>query len=370
MTAELPQAAPLASSVGSTLKSARIRLGKNLPEVGTQLRIRQPFLEALEEGRHKDLPGGTYAVGFLRTYAEFLNLDGEEMVRRFRQEAAGELNSRAEMVFPSPVSEGRIPGGAVLFVGLVVAGIAYGAWYWLSSKDVSVADMVPAIPERLAGVLHRTEAPPVEIKPADQPVAPPAEAKPEEHKPEEVKPAANDVVPPAEEEAPAAKTAMPEPVKVDSVKMEPIRGEVLKPAEPPKVEVAKPAEPAPAEIKVAEIKVIDVAKPAEPVNPVIPVADGKVIGADNAGSRITLKASADDCWVQVREMDGQLLLSRLLRRGDSYMVPNRPGLTLMVGNAGAIEITVDGKKAPAVGGAGQVRRDIKLEPEKLAGGNS
>ncbi|HSV28153.1 MAG TPA: helix-turn-helix domain-containing protein, partial [Candidatus Omnitrophota bacterium] len=194
-----PQAA-LTTSVGKTLKSARERTGKDLTEVATQLRIRQPFLEALEDGRHKDLPGGTYAVGFLRTYAEFLNLDGEEMVRRFRMEAAGELNARAELVFPSPVSEGRIPGGAVLFVGMVLAGIGYGAWYWLSSKDAAVADMVPALPDRLAGALQRAQPQP-EVKPAEPAAAPAAEVKPEEPKPEgEAKPAANEVVPPAEDD--------------------------------------------------------------------------------------------------------------------------------------------------------------------------
>ncbi|MEW5729099.1 MAG: DUF4115 domain-containing protein, partial [Pseudomonadota bacterium] len=97
-------------------------------------------------------------------------------------------------------------------------------------------------------------------------------------------------------------------------------------------------------------------------------AEAKVIGQENTGARIVLKAAADDCWVQVREMDGQLLLSRLLRKGDSYMVPDRPGLTLMVGNAGALEIAVDGKPVPSLGAPGQVRRDIRLDPEKLAAG--
>ncbi|MEW5727267.1 MAG: helix-turn-helix domain-containing protein, partial [Pseudomonadota bacterium] len=175
-----PQAAP-PSSVGATLKAAREATGKELPEVASQLRIRLPYLAALEEGRHKDLPGGTYAVGFLRTYAEFLSLDGEEMVRRFKQEAAGDLDARAELVFPSPVSEGRIPGGALLFLGLVLAGAAYGGWYWLSSRDATVAEMVPPIPERLAAV-----KPMAEPAPAAAPEAKTEEAKTEEAKTEEV----------------------------------------------------------------------------------------------------------------------------------------------------------------------------------------
>lgn len=308
------------SGVGATLKAARQAMGKELPEVAAQLRIRQPFLAALEDGRHKDLPGGTYAIGFLRTYADFLALDAEELVRRFKMEAAGDLDARAELVFPSPVSEGRVPGGAVIFLGLLLAGIGYGGWYWLSSNSATVAEAVPPVPERLAAVQDK----PAEPKPEDAKPAEPAAAEPG-------KPANDVVVPPAEAEddkAPAPGAATPAAA--------PTPTETAKPA--PVAEAPKPAEPAAAPASAA---------------------------ADPSGARILLKASTADCWIQVREMDGQLLLSRLLRKGDAYPVPNRPGLMLMVGNAGALEITVDGKAIPALGAPGQVRRDIKLEPEKL-----
>lgn len=373
----LAQGAPTVA-VGQSLKTARELTGKTIAEVAAQLRIRQPFLQALEDGRHKDLPGGTYAVGFLRTYAESLGLDGEEMVRRFRAEAAGELDSRLALVFPSPVSEGRIPGGAVLFLGLVLAGIAYGGWYWLSSRQAQVAEMVPPLPDRLASVFSRQATLTGEpAKPAETPKPDEAPLKAEEP----AAPAAmagnkdSDVVPPSEGEDEAKPAtppapvlpAAPEPVKPVVAKVEPVKPESAKPvaikAEPAKTEPAK-VEPT----KVEPAKADPVKVELAPLPATTPVPEGKVVGQDHADARVQLKAIADDCWVQVREMDGQLLLSRLLRRGDSYMVPNRPGLTLMVGNAGALDIMVDGKKAPALGNAGQVRRDIKLDPDKLLGG--
>ena len=367
---------PLPQGVGATLRAARAKTGKSLTEVAGLLRIRQPYLLALEEGRHKDLPGGAYAIGFLRTYADFLALDGEEMVRRFRAEASDDLNSRSELVFPSPVSEGRIPGGAVLFVGLLVAGLAYGSWYLLSSRDSSVAEMVPALPERLSSVLNRpanvtgeTTPPAAETTPAK-----PAEAEPA--KPAETTataPAAKEaeVVPPAEEDEAkpkAAETAKAEPVKVEpakpeAAKVEPAKPEPAKP-EPAKVEPAKPEPVKPEPAKVEPAKPVETAKPAEAPKPAEPAKPA----AEAGEARVVLNAAGDDCWIQVREMDGQLLMSKLLRKGDSYAVPNRPGLTLMVGNAGALDVTVDGKKVPSLGAAGQVRRDIRLDPDKLAGG--
>lgn len=388
--------------VGQSLKTARELTGKTIDEVAEQLRIRQPFLQALEDGRHKDLPGGTYAVGFLRTYAEFLGLDGEEMVRRFRAEAAGELNARSELVFPSPVSEGRIPGGAVLFLGVLLAGIAYGGWYFLSARSTDVAEMVPPLPDRLASALNRPATVTGETaKPAEAPK--PEESQPKAEEPQAAAPTPavakdGEVVPPAEEEeakaptpAPAATPAVAEPAKpvpavpkADPAKVEATpKPETAKPAGPVTATPAATLPPAPAPVPAAATAPAPAPTPAvapaapQPAAAPVPAAaptadakvpDGKVIGQEHTDSRIQLKAAGDDCWVQVREMDGQLLLSRLLRRGDSYMVPNRPGLTLMVGNAGALDILVDGKKAAPLGTAGQVRRDIKLDADKLAGG--
>lgn len=368
-TPDEPLAAPPPSplGVGATLRNARAKTGKSLGEVATLLRIRQPYLLALEEGRHRDLPGGAYAIGFLRTYADFLALDAEEMVRRFRAEASGDLNSRSELIFPSPVSEGRIPGGAVLFVGLLVAGLAYGAWYLLSSRDSSVAEMVPALPERLSSVLNRPASVTGEPQPSTTAeTAKPAEgeqAKPQAPAPAETAPtAANkeaEVVPPVEEED--GKAVKVEPPKSEAPKVEPAKTETTKveppKAEAPKVEAVKtePAKVDPAKTEVAKVE------PAKSEAP-------KPAPGENAESRVQLTAAGDDCWIQVREMDGQLVMSKLLRKGDSYAVPNRSGLTLMVGNAGALDVLVDGKKAPALGAAGQVRRDIRLDPDKLVGG--
>ena len=63
-------------------------------------------------------------------------------------------------------------------------------------------------------------------------------------------------------------------------------------------------------------------------------------------------------------------MTRLLRRGESYDVPARPGLTLLTGNAGGLEITVDGKAIPALGPVGAVRRHVALDAEKLQNGTA
>ncbi|MEC8370398.1 MAG: DUF4115 domain-containing protein, partial [Pseudomonadota bacterium] len=65
-----------------------------------------------------------------------------------------------------------------------------------------------------------------------------------------------------------------------------------------------------------------------------------------------------------------LLLTRVLREGDRYHVPNRASLTLVTGNAGALKFTVDGEEVADIGRPGTVRRNVRLDPQALKDGTA
>jgi cytoskeleton protein RodZ len=83
-------------------------------------------------------------------------------------------------------------------------------------------------------------------------------------------------------------------------------------------------------------------------------------------NRVVLRAN-DDCWIEIRDSTGAIVVSRLMRRGESFPVPTRPGLLLTVGNASALSLVLDGKTLPPLGKAGMVRHDVQLDPDRLAG---
>jgi cytoskeleton protein RodZ len=97
--------------------------------------------------------------------------------------------------------------------------------------------------------------------------------------------------------------------------------------------------------------------------------EAQVYGRGNVDTRIVLRATQDS-WVQVRDRNEDLLFTRVLRAGDSYQVPNQPGLTLLTGNAGGLEIEVDGTVLGALGPVGTVRRNVALEPVGLLDGST
>ena len=114
--------------VSDMLRAKRMSLGYELSEIAVALRIRLPYLEAIEQGRFNDLPGATYAHGFLRTYAEHLGLDPQLVIRRFKEETSGGMTAKPELYLPKPAPESRIPGGALLLLAVLLAGSAYGGW--------------------------------------------------------------------------------------------------------------------------------------------------------------------------------------------------------------------------------------------------
>ena len=92
-----------------------------------------------------------------------------------------------------------------------------------------------------------------------------------------------------------------------------------------------------------------------------------IYGVENSDFRIAITAKADS-WVQIQGPNNELLLTRILRTGDTYQVPDRTGLIMVTGNAGALELRVDGAVVNALGPVGVVRRNVPLDPEALIAG--
>jgi cytoskeleton protein RodZ len=91
--------------------------------------------------------------------------------------------------------------------------------------------------------------------------------------------------------------------------------------------------------------------------------------APSPPGEVVIRATADS-WIQIRDARQSVLLTRVLKAGESCRAPARPGLSMRTGNAGGLEITVDGVPAPPIGGRGMVRRDVALDGRALLAGSA
>jgi cytoskeleton protein RodZ len=381
-------------TVGMTLRARREERGEDLRYVAQILRIRYPYLKAIEDGRPDELPGPTYAIGFVRTYADHLGLESDKLVQRFKAEAAG-LHARADLHFPAPLPEGKIPSGAVLVVAVVLAAFVYGAWIYLSSRDQQVAEIVPQLPNRISDIIKgKSTAPgmtpqaagaiseaPAQAGPVAKPSSPAVAQKTPPASPEKHAATPATVTPKAETASAGSNAAAPAPAKPSPAPSAPAAAAST--SQPPSDAAASATAdsdssesdvtPAPTDVTSDQLASReDGAQPEAAANAPSDADRGpaKVYGEENANARIIIYAAADS-WVEIRDTKtDELLLTRVLFKGDSYRVPDRAGLTLLTGNAGGLRIDVDGQDVPAIGPLGSVRRNVALDPASLKAGKA
>jgi cytoskeleton protein RodZ len=297
--------------IGAELRQVRDRLGWKLADVAAELRIREPYLDAIEHGDLDALPGPAYQIGFVRAYARILGLDGEEILRRFRAEGAGAVKT-PELSFLAPVPDRAVPSGAIVLLGVVVLLAGYGLWYLHTESDRTLAASIPA-----------------QLAPLAVPPAPPAP-----------KPA-----PAVAQAVQAVKPAVPAVVSAPGVATP---GVATPGVATPGASTPGAAPAAPATVAAAVPGTAPAAATAAP--PAAAPANGK-----------TIQATADS-WVEVKDASGNILFSRVMHSGDSWPVPDMPGLTMTAGNAGGTEISDNGTAGAPLGSTGTVLRNYALTP--------
>src|SRR4029453_8732324 len=114
--------------IGNTLRAARIRQKLEVSQAEGDTRIRAKYLRALEDERFEVLPGPAYTKGFLRTYADYLGLDGQRFVEEYNARLAPEEEPAAPPQLRIRRRRRFVPAPRLLAVAVLAAGIAVVAW--------------------------------------------------------------------------------------------------------------------------------------------------------------------------------------------------------------------------------------------------
>jgi cytoskeletal protein RodZ len=120
--------------IGNSLREARLRQTLDFPEIEQATKIRGKYLRALEDEQFDVLPAQTYVKGFLRSYAEYLGLDGQLYVDEYNSRfVVGEEESaaRPRRSAPPPPRGVQVQSRVVLLtlLGIVsVTALVIVAW--------------------------------------------------------------------------------------------------------------------------------------------------------------------------------------------------------------------------------------------------
>ena len=334
--------------ISKLLKNARIQSGQELKDVSNILKIRYDYLKSIEAGLYGSLPGRAYTMGFIKSYANYLKLDAQQLINSFKADSHI-LEPTNLAVFPSSAPEGKIPTMIVMLGAVLMAGTVFFIWTNLQKPK--------AIAPNHSNLISKTI-----LETTTQPSSPLLESKPQElvFKSKKNNSVTDTVI--GTNKTPRELKKNKEQYSEDLVrKNTPLNKAVAPPSGLTKVTFPK------------EQKTIDKLKYIAPSSPkelltraknatTKPTTSIKKISKNSPSSdtsNLSIEAKADS-WVQVQASESDIIFSRILKTGERYDVPNRNDLYLTTGNIGALIIKLDGKIVPKPIGLSRVAKNIAL----------
>ncbi|WP_025129559.1 RodZ domain-containing protein [Pseudomonas sp. PH1b] len=304
---------------GETLRQARESNGWSLAEVAHKLNLTVSSLSNLEAGAFDKLPGHTFSRGYIRAYAKLLGMDQAVLVQEFDQytgtdSQGSNVHALGRIEEPVRVSHTILRIVSLLLLVAVVGG---GFIWWQDQSSQRGKEPMSLTPEHVEveGADGTTQIHPID-EPEDQAVA--------EGQSEAQANAAQ-----VEEQAAAEAPAIP--------------ATPAAPAPAPAVAPVVPAAPAHGTAVTAPVAVAPVAPAAQVPVPAANAAANSATVAPVAGAaQVQIQFSAD-CWTQVTDGNGKILLSALKRKGEVVDVSGKPPFAVRLGYARGAQITYNGQ---------------------------
>ncbi|MBF4556417.1 helix-turn-helix domain-containing protein [Pseudomonas sp. p50] len=300
---------------GETLRQARESKGWSLAEVALKLNLTVSSLSNLEAGAFDKLPGHTFARGYIRAYAKLLGMDQTVLVQQFDQSTGTDsqgsnVHSLGRIEEPVRVSHTIL---RIVSLLLLVAVIGGGFVWWQDQTSQRAKDLTTLSPEHVEveGADGTTQIHPLD-EPEDQAIV--------ENQTEAGAPLA----------LPQTSTsAEPEVAASATTPTAPAQNTAPVPATP-----ATPATPAPA------VPAVPAPVATAPVAPTVPAP---AAAAPTAGQgQVSLQFTAD-CWTQVTDGTGKVLLSGLKRKGENVSVTGKPPFSVRLGFARGAQVSYNGQ---------------------------
>ena len=304
--------------IGKTISAERERQGLTLDSVSQRLRILESHLVDIEAGNLDNLPAMTYVIGYVRSYARLLGLDDAKLCADLKN-SLSVAEDKPEFDFVENRLDNKNGAGRLALVAVIVGILIYGGWY-------SVSVVSSPTPQNVAE--NVTEAPVEETALTEE-------------EPAEIEPELVAVAPRVDETT----------TEVAEVSTE-IQSEEIN--QLPQTEEASLVKEANTELNTSDVQTAEAVVEADKPS----VTEAFAVNR-TPETEIIIEAIANS-WVEVTRADGTSVTSRLMRLGDTYLIPTNEDLFLTTGNAGGLNIRM-GKDDPfTLGSWGEALRELPL----------
>lgn len=362
-----------ADDIGTLLRNARADAGFSVVEIAEMTRITKSHITALEDNDYSRLPGIAYIPGFIRSYCKVVNIDPQPLIAAYKQTTNPE---RDKPVYKFPV-QALVPkmAGSMVAMFVVVAGLAgYIGWNFLQEDTASTAQIASLDDSSLDNVkrFDQTEAVEPEIlDPEPAPLAAIQQIQPEvENNPsDEIAPANTEISESVEIANAPAETDASAPLASQNSNTADQQGDIQQILEDtvPALQAQQIAALAPAEASRSTTPPsANIREAPHLQNPETELRGGAAQALQrNPMSEIVISASSTS-WVEIAKANGEIVVSKLLRKGDNFVATADTKLFLSTGNAGGISLKMGDQKAVKIGKTGEIIRDLALTRDSLS----
>ena len=336
--------------IGKILQTERREQGLTRQEISSQLRIAERYLKNIEIGNADELPTMAYVIGYVRTYANFLKLDAASLCAELKISLSAK-ESRPQYEFINQKFQHKSTAGRTALAALVAGVVFYGGWYAMttSPSDPAIgttADQVPEVQfDTVANIEIDTAAGVTGENAYKDVLTPNVEV-------------GNDTV--IADAQPTVTEVLPETSTLP-----------VSETQDTAVDVASAAAPTATPVATDDLPKVDaggvettVTETASVATPILSDGDNSVTAAIATNripeKEITVLATANS-WVEVTRADGSVVSQRLMRKGETYIVPGGEDLFLTTGNAGGLEIKLGLSDAVTLGGWGETLSELPLD---------
>ena len=307
------------TTIGKLCLDARVNNGLTQEQASSLLKVRVKIIKDFENGDQIDLPGTAYKIGFVRSYARLLKLDSDLLVQEFK-ESLEVNNFKEEYKFLSPEihSNKILPISAVLsfFIALVV----YSGWYYTDRNNGINTASNNVIDKKIEKITELDEDSYVIIEENFDPKN--SAISKIKNKDDEFK------------RTMFEETLLEEKVNVTEIKRDFITSSVKPNLDDEKISISSNK----VKTKNIETQTNEMSAKANERDP---------------SNEMVLKAIGNS-WVEIEDLNGNILMTRLMRPGETYVVPNINGLTFNTGNAGALSLSQGDVIVPKLGAIGEI----------------
>ena len=300
--------------IGSLFIDARVKKGLTQEDVSKILKVRISAIKQIESGEELESLGSAYSLGFLRSYAKLVDLDPENIIKNYKS-SNSEKNIKFDYNFPSVTKEKKSLLPIIALCTFLFSLVIYSSWYYLNINNLETENKNITYLDDDNNNLDYVKV-------------------------EDNKNTSSDNV----DKINSENLVISEKENLNIIVNENFQNKIVDNNE-------------------------DGSKILLESNTLTETSisnETSAIANERTPKEEMVLKSSGNSWVEIEDLDGNSYLTRLMRSGETFVVPDKKGLTLSTGNAGVLSLTFGSTHISKLGSVGEVisSRPLNIEAFK------